>query len=78
MLLKNVDPTQIHLGQYYFDELTFIFLFSQLHLWHMEVPSIGAESALQLQAYTEAWGNTGSLTYLARPGIEPASSQRLC
>ena len=29
---------------------------------------------LQLPAYTTAHGNTGSLTHLARPGIEPASS----
>ena len=32
----------------------FVFIFSWLHLWHMEVPRLGVESELQLQAYTTA------------------------
>ena len=55
----------------------FIFLLG-LHLWHMEVPSLGVESELQLRpmpqlqqqraqvtsvTYTEAYSNVGSLTY---------------
>ena len=55
----------------------------------MEVPRLGGELELQLlptpqpqqhgiqaasSTYTTAHGNTGSLTYGARPGIEPASS----
>ena len=55
----------------------FFFLFLWLHLWHMEVPGLRAESELQLPAYaiakatldlgsicdyTKACGNTGSLT----------------
>ena len=32
----------------------FIYLFIGLHPWHMEVPRVGAESELQLQAYTRA------------------------
>ena len=30
------------------------FFFLQLHLWHMEVPSLGVELELQLPAYTTA------------------------
>ena len=30
------------------------FVFLGLHLWHMEVPRLGAESELQLPAYTTA------------------------
>ena len=32
----------------------FIFLFLGLHLWHVEVPGLGIESELQLQAYSIA------------------------
>ena len=34
-----------------------------LHLQRMEVPRLGAESELQLPAYTTAHGNAGSLTH---------------
>ena len=52
----------------------------------MEVPGLGAESELQLQAYAAATaeldpscicdlhGNLGSLTHWESPGIEPTSS----
>ena len=58
----------------------------------MEVPRLGIKSELQLQSmpqpqqcqicitsvtYTAAYGNAGSLTHWARPGIEPASSWTL-
>ena len=58
----------------------------------MELPRLGAEAALLLLAYTTAQqlriqamsmtytiaqGNAGSLTYGARPGMEPASSWML-
>ena len=33
---------------------TFFFSFLGAHLQHMEVPGLGAESELQLQAYTTA------------------------
>ena len=36
----------------------------------MEVPRPGVKLELQLPVYTIAHGNTGSLTLLARPGIE--------
>ena len=32
----------------------FLFFFLGLHLWHMEVPRLGAESELWLLAYTTA------------------------
>jgi len=44
---------------------------------HMEVPRLGVELELQLQAYTTAHGNAGSLTHWARPGIELSSSWML-
>ena len=62
-----------------------------MHLQHMEVPRLGAESELQLLAYATAIAvldlscicdlhaacdDTISVTHLARPGIKPASSQR--
>ena len=71
--------------------LFFFCFFLQPCMWHMEVH--GVESELQLQAYTTAkatldpncicnlschCGNTGSLTYWARPGIEHKSSHTLC
>ena len=34
--------------------LSFIFIFSGLHLWHMEVPKLGVKSELQLPTYTTA------------------------
>ena len=58
------------------DWLIYSFIFVSLgpHLQHMEVPRLGVELKLQLQAYTTAHCNAGSLTHWARPGIEPASS----
>ena len=66
------------------------FCFLGLHLRHMEVPRLGAESELQLPpyttvtampdpsricaTYTTALSNAGSLTHWARPGIKPAFS----
>ena len=47
------------------------------HPQYMEVPTLGAESELELPAYTPAHGNAGSLTHRARPGIKPASSWTL-
>ena len=44
----------------------------------MEVPRLGANSELQLQAYATACGNARSFTHWARPGIEPTSSERQC
>ena len=70
--------------------MTFFF-FLQLNLWHMEVPRLGTESELQLSStpqpqqhqiqapsatYMTAYSNTRSLTYWARTGIKPTSSQR--
>ena len=40
----------------------------------MEVPRLGAESELQLPAYTTAHGNDRSSTHPGRPGIEAMSS----
>ena len=75
-LRKNVQQTiYIYMG--------FFFGFLGLHPWHMEVPRLGVKSELwpqqhQIQAesatYTTAEGNTRSLTYSVRPGMEPASS----
>ena len=39
------------------------FCLLELHLKHIEVPRLGAESELQLLAYTTAHRNAGSLTY---------------
>ena len=44
------------------------------HMWHMEVPRLGAQPELQLPAHTTAHGHTRSLTHWFRPGIEPSSS----
>ena len=41
---------------------------------HMEVPRLGVKLELQVPAYTTAYGNTGSLTHWARPGMEPETS----
>ena len=62
------------------DFLSFIFfVFLGPHPWHMEVPTLEAESELLPLAYTTAMAMPdGSLTHLARPGIEPASSWTLC
>ena len=72
---------------------SFFLVLLGLHPLHMEVSSLVVESELQLLAYTtdtstpdlshvchlhQAHGNTRSLTLWARPGIEPASSQKLC
>ena len=38
----------------------FLFCFLGLHLWHMEVPRLGTESELQLQAYATATAMQGS------------------
>ena len=66
-----------------------LFVFLGLQPQHMEVPRLGANSSCshwpipqpqkhQTQAvsaaYTTAHGNTGSLTHLVRPGLQPASS----
>ena len=72
----------------------FIYLFGLgLHLRSMEISRPVVESELQQPAYatatatpdlsqsavcTIAGGNAGSLTYLVRPGIEPASLRTLC
>ena len=71
----------------------FFFFFLRPHLWHMEVPGPGVESELQLRptsshsnnwiwaasvTYTEACGNTPSLTHWERPEIEPTSSWKRC
>jgi len=61
---------------FYFLNFPFFLL---LHLWHMEVPRLGVELGLQLQAYATqiqsvsatyaaACGNAGSLTHWARQG----------
>ena len=57
-------------------EILFIFFlyFLGLHLRHMKASRLGAESELQLPAYTTAHGNAESLIHLVKPGIEPASS----
>ena len=66
----------------------FLFAFLGPYLHHMEVPSLGVQSDLQLWAYatatwdlshvcmtyTTAHGNAGSLTHGVRPGMEFASS----
>ena len=39
------------------------FVFLEPHPWHMEVPSLGFKSELQLLTYTTAHGNAGSLTH---------------
>ena len=62
--------------------ILFIYLFIYLcflgpHLRHMEVPRLGAESELQLPAYTAAHGHAGSLTHWPRPGIKPETSRFL-
>ena len=43
--------------------LFFPFCFLGLHLQHMEVPRLGAESKLQLPAYTIVHGNAESVTH---------------
>ena len=68
------------------------FFFLGLHPRHMEVPSLGVKSELQLRptpqpqqhqiwatpvTHTTAHGNARSLTYWVRPGIEPVSSWML-
>ena len=53
------------------------FSFQRLHVRHMEVPGLRAESEMQLEAYTASCGNTGSLTHWERPGTKPTSSQTL-
>ena len=68
------------------------FFFLWPHLWHMELPQIGAESELQLLAYTTviatqgprhicnlccSHGNARYLIQGARPGIEPPFSWTL-
>ena len=50
------------------------FCFLGLHPQHMEVPRLGVESELWLQAYTIAHSNTRSLTCWVRPGMELESS----
>ena len=55
-------------------DISFLFFFLGPHPWHMEVPRLWVKLELQLQAYTTAHGNAGSLTHSARPGIELSSS----
>ena len=70
----------------------FFFFFLELHWLHMEVRRLGVESELQLRRMpqpqphriraasvtcTTACGNTGSLTYRARPGVKSTSSWTL-
>ena len=78
----------------YFFLFLFLFIFFLgPHLWQIEIPGLGVELELQLApmpqpwqhwvraasaTYTTAFGNPGSLTHWARPGIECASSQRQC
>uniref|UniRef100_A0A8D1F9Y2 small monomeric GTPase n=1 Tax=Sus scrofa TaxID=9823 RepID=A0A8D1F9Y2_PIG len=67
----------------------FFFFFLGPHPQHMEVPGLGVESELYLRLTPQPWqcqiqtlsvtytadcGNVVSLTYRARPGIEPISS----
>ena len=74
---------------FFFFLLFAFFFFFGLHPRHMEIPRLGVESELQLQAYTTATatrvraasvthttahGNAGSLTQWARPAMEPAFS----
>ena len=40
--------------EYFFSFFFFLFVILGPHLWHMEVPRIGAESELQPTAYTTA------------------------
>ena len=47
-----------------------LFFFLGLHLQHVEVPKLGAESELLLPAYTTTHSNTRSLTYQVGPGIK--------
>ena len=70
----------------------FLFFFSLLHLWHMEVPRLGMDSKLQLQAYTTVWAtpDPSCICDLCRslrqcqilnslsPGIELVPAQTLC
>ena len=70
----------------------FFFFFLGMYLQHMEIPRLGVESELLLQAYTTATAMQDlshvfdlhtpqllarSLTHWARPGIEPSSSRIL-
>ena len=59
---------------YYWVFLFFCFLFFRAHPRHIEVPRLGVKLELQLLAYTTAYGNAGSLTHWAGPGIKPVSS----
>ena len=51
---------------------TLFFFFLGPHPWHMEVPTLGVESELQLPV--TAHSKAGSSTHQVRLGIEPASS----
>ena len=42
---------------------SFFFCFLGLHLWQTEVPRLGVESELQLQALHHSHSNAGSLTH---------------
>ena len=71
-------------------EITFVFVFLGLYLWHMEVPRQGSNWSCSQQptpephwiqamsvTYTTAHSNSRSSTHWARPGIEPMSSWML-
>ena len=60
-------------GHFLLFSLSF-FVFLGLHLQHMEVPTLGAQSELYLPAYPIAHSNARTLTHRARPGIKPGSS----
>ena len=77
----TVGPQQVLQRKSFF----FLFFFLGLYLWHMEVPKLGADSELQLLAYTTATAMPDlscvcdvCLSLLQcqifDPGIEPASS----
>ena len=84
--LSQLFSTQLNFNGFSFPSI-FFFSFLRLHLRHRKVPRLGIKSELQLKSqpqrvqaasaiYTAACGNIGSLTYWAKPGVEPTSSQR--
>ena len=49
-----ISWNQCHISFIYYCSFFFFFWLSGPHLWHMEVPRLGAELELQLPAYTTA------------------------